>query len=619
MAQRSLLLGLLLSSLPTSTAYLPSGKQERRSIRLADQAEPPMAPTLEQASQRLFLTVLDNSPGTSGTGLSSTLNENDAPLRNGKLKLMPQPPPRPRLKNPAFGDVAVLRKQTASLLEHSATSNETDPASQGKRKLKRTFHYLMDAWAFSQQKDSVEQASKLLDAMESLPNILLDVRSYTKFINVIARSPTESAGKQADDVLAKMKTLGVRDQEIRPNTYSYTAVLEAHAHTGTKESAQRAQDLCDEIVLYYKEGQADIHPTSRAWNAAIIACGKAGQAYKAQAIFDQLQDLSDQFSKTPGKTPVEAPNAWNYNALISAWANAGDAGSALRAEQVLDRMEAAYANGNVQAKPTVVSYNAVIDAFAKSGDEGAASKAEAVLRHMEDLYEAGAQHLRPNARSFNSVINAWAKSREDEAATKAQDILDLMEKLHVQGNEEVRPDVHSFCSVINAWARSQQPRKAERAYNLLREMTRLYEAGNKHVRPNVIAYNAVMNACAFTSDDVIEQGRALEIAHNTLKEMEETLYAKPDQVTYGTFLRLCSHLPDCSTRQKVTEVLFRKCVKDGQVGSLVLSQIRTMVSDDVYERLVGRRMDEDVQMADLPKAWWCNVVEGKWRRKRSIQ
>ena len=170
-----------------------------------------------------------------------------------------------------------------------------------------------------------------------------------------------------------------------------------------------------------------------------------------------------------------------------------------------------------------------------------------------------------------------------------------------------------------AWARSQQPRKAERAYNLLREMTRLYEAGNKHVRPNVIAYNAVMNACAFTSNDVVEQGRAMEIAHATMREMDESPYAAPDQITYGTFLRLCAHLPDCSTRQKVTEVLFRKCVKEGQVGNLVLSQLKAMVSADVYERLVGRRIEENVQMTDLPKEWWCNVVEGKWRRKRSLR
>jgi hypothetical protein len=128
-----------------------------------------------------------------------------------------------------------------------------------------------------------------------------------------------------------------------------------------------------------------------------------------------------------------------------------------------------------------------------------------------------------------------------------------------------------------------------------------------------------MNACAFTSNEVNEQGRAMEIAHTTLKQMEEAPYANPDQVTYGTFLRLCAHMPDCSTRQKVTEVLFRKCAKEGQVGSLVLSQLKTMVADDVYERLVGRRIDEDTQMTDLPKEWWCNVVEGKWRRKRSMK
>ena len=40
----------------------------------------------------------------------------------------------------------------------------------------------------------------------------------------------------------------------------------------------------------------------------------------------------------------------------------------------------------------------------------------------------------------------------------------------------------------------------------------LFEAGNKHLRPNVVAVNAVLNACAFTSGDVLEQSRAIEIA-----------------------------------------------------------------------------------------------------------
>jgi len=127
------------------------------------------------------------------------------------------------------------------------------------------------------------------------------------------------------------------------------------------------------------------------------------------------------------------PNAYNYNALISAWAAAGNAETA---KQVLERMQRV-------VKPTVVSFNAVIDAYAKAGQ---AQAAEELLRHMMDDDDSLPS---PNTRSFNSVINAWAKSGEEGAATHAEELLDLMEKGYEEGNNDVRPDVHSFCTVIN--------------------------------------------------------------------------------------------------------------------------------------------------------------------------
>ena len=69
---------------------------------------------------------------------------------------------------------------------------------------------------------------------------------------------------------------------------------------------------------------------------------------------------------------------------------------------------------------------------------------------------------------------------------------------------------------------------------------------------------------------------------------------------------------------EIVEVLFKRCCRDGQVGNFVLQQLKAMSSEDVYEELVGRSIHEHVQMEDLPKDWWCNVVEGKWRRKRSL-
>lgn len=150
-------------------------------------------------------------------------------------------------------------------------------------------------------------------------------------------------------------------------------------------------------------------------------------------------------------------------------------------------------------------------------------------------------------------------------------------------------------------------------------MRRLYEEGNANLRPNVVAVNAVMNACAYTAGDLLGQSKAMEIAHRNFRDLEKSDYGKPDQVTYGTFLKVCAtQMPDCSTRQQLMEVIFKKCCRDGQVGNLVLQQMKAMGPPDVYERLVGRDIEEDIKMEDLPHEWWCNVVEGKWKRRRTL-
>ena len=170
-----------------------------------------------------------------------------------------------------------------------------------------------------------------------------------------------------------------------------------------------------------------------------------------------------------------------------------------------------------------------------------------------------------------------------------------------------------------AYARSSRPDKADRAYYLYQEMQDLYRRGNKSVRPNVVAGNAVMNACAFTIGDASHQARAVEIAQLILKDMESFDYMSPDQVTYGTFLKVCAtQMADSSNRQQIMEVILRKCIHDGQVGNLVLQQLRAMADPEHYHQLIGSSIDDEIRMEDLPKQWWCNVVEGKWRRRRSL-
>lgn len=308
--------------------------------------------------------------------------------------------------NPAMADTNFLRKRTTSLLE-LAQSDKYDAAlsSRGMKVERKTFNFLIDAWAFSGEEDAAVQALNLLKCMEEMgrsnPLLKPDVRSYTKVINAISRSGNLNAGEDADRILTSMESMyNSGDVTVKPNTFTYTAVMEAHANSGRPGSAQRVEELCEILVMKYKSGDPDVLPTARAFNAAIHAYGKAGDAERAQQVFDRMEELY-KFGAQDAK-----PKTINFNALISAWANCDDDGSAQRAGHVLDRMEFLFKGGSTDIMPTTVSYNAVIDAYAKSGEEDAPKKAQNILNHMTYLYESKENlNARPNTRSFNSVIN----------------------------------------------------------------------------------------------------------------------------------------------------------------------------------------------------------------------
>ncbi|VEU33597.1 unnamed protein product [Pseudo-nitzschia multistriata] len=547
-----------------------------------------------------------------------------------------------RKNNKAMKDISFLRKRTSTLLaltepESYLSGQQEAPhqqahLSRGMKINLNTFNFLIDGWAFSGESDACDKAMILLERMEEMyyrygedSPVCPDVRSYTKVINALSRSKHRDSANLAEQLLYKMEAMAESGENpsAKPNTFTYTAAIEAQSYSGIKGSPEKAEELLEKMIQKYQSGDPDVVPNARCFNAAISSYAKSalpGAAQHAEYLFERMDGLY--------MSGVEEakPNSFNYNSLITAWANCRDQEdengvcSARKAQEILERMEQCYAAGDESCKPTTVSYNAVIDAYAKSKQEEAAERAEQVLRRMGALYKEGAD-IQPNTRSFNTVINAWAKSGRADAAEKAQDLLDFMTNLYEDGNAAVRPDAHSFCTVINAFARSNQlTDKAERANNLFRSMMDAYEKDPKmsHLKPNVVAVNAVMNACAYTiQGDINEQNRAMEIAHNLLKILEDSDYGSADQITYGTFLKVCANqMPDCATRQQIMEVIFQNSARDGQVGNLVIQQLRAMGPPELYYRLTGHYIEEDIRMEDLPKEWWVNVVEGRWRKRK---
>lgn len=612
----------------------------------ADAQQASLTGNLRDASD-IMNQAVEHSPANGVTGADLANGEVDLEYEKEQLNQQMQKPPqrqknrqnvkKSRKNNKAMADPDFLRKRTETLNVHvlrmTKGGYDSSDLDAGTLKVdKRTFDWLIDAWAYSGEYDAADKALKLLSRMEELRDLNIagvapDAKSYTKVVNAIARSGRRDAGEQAEEILDRM----IRDTQydLRPNTYTYTYVIDAYARSPTPKSPHAAQRLIEEMERLRAAGDPDVRPTTRAWNSVIsawaqwkgeeMAWGHIGSgAERAEACLDIMEEWAD----TTGNEEVR-PNSYNYNSVISALAHSQDEGAASRAEKILERMENLHrTTGDEDVKPRTATYNAIIDAWAKSGEMDAANRAELLLAHMMELHETGQNlNAKPNVRSFNSVLNAWAKSGHPMAPEKASDVVMRMEDLNKNTDLQVSPDATSFATAINAYARSNRYEKAQSAYDIFMYMSGLHNrTGKKSLRPNNVVYNSVLNACAFTVGDLDEQSQAIEIANAMLKGLDESPYGKPDQVTYGTYLKVINNqMPPSEPRDQVVETLFRKCAKDGMVGEMVLRQLREMGLEEVYESLMGGQMWGETKLSDLPHEWTCNVIEGKRMRRRQFR
>ena len=270
---------------------------------------------------------------------------------------------------------------------------------------------------------------------------------------------------------------------------------------------------------------------------------------------------------------------------------------------------------------------AVIDCLAKSGHGiVGAVKAGQLLTKMEEIYdETGNASIKPSCQTYNNVISAWARSGTKCAYRKSEQTLFRMWKRYDSRISDVRPDISTFHGVMTAISRSKRRDKGQASLRMLRTMDKMYRAGNEDVRPNHYTYTSVLNSCAFTFEtDLRLNQKALDTAIFTLEELQESTYGSPDHVTYGMFLKACHNLIPSDQelrRRTVIEPVFLQCVKDGQVGEMVLKHLRTAAPKDLFQELVGSVTSQGmtVKIEDLPKEWRCNVREERFVPNRKYR
>lgn len=299
------------------------------------------------------------------------------------------------------------------------------------------------------------------------------------------------------------------------------------------------------------------------------------------------------------------PDSFSYSTVIDAITTTRSDNGVI-AEDVLGRMEKLCELHGGKTPDTAV-YNSLMNVYSTKGDNKSVQRTEALLHYMEESYLAGNENVKPNIISYNTALKAFSYARED-FTKNAEDLLNHLERLYRNKGAAIAPDTISYTTVISCYARSDVQWKSQIAQRILHQMVDAYKAGNLSAKPSIFPFNACLNACAYTFDQK-EKVDAFLVAVSTLVLLQE--YTKPDHTTYGTLLKAwCNLIPkDDERRQRVVKSVFTQCCKEGQVGTMVMQQLKYAASPDLYRELVGMDVKDDVKMASLPSHWSQNVKE----------
>jgi PPR repeat family/PPR repeat len=192
------------------------------------------------------------------------------------------------------------------------------------------------------------------------------------------------------------------NQDVKVDTISFNAVLDAWARSGDRVAPRRAEQILEHMDGLYRSGNKGVKP-----------------------------------------------DRYTYNTLINVWAKSGERGSAFRAESVLMAMEKRHRDGDQDFKPNTRTYTSVIDALAKSGESGAARRAEQILNNMISRYEAaGDPDVKPNVHTANAVCNACAFSKDDEDREEA---LQIAFRVYdwLANQSEMSPDSYTYTILLS--------------------------------------------------------------------------------------------------------------------------------------------------------------------------
>ena len=464
-----------------------------------------------------------------------------------------------------------------------------------------TWNSVLEAHAKSKSKDSVQNATRLLQEMTECNYLHPDKVTMSLMMIALTRSAhrgDKKAGKQAMLILDRMEAQNANGlEQLKPDTFTYTQIIHCIARSEDPECYAMAMDVFSRMKELRLAGRDDLKPDIATLNAVLLAIKNSNEGPEAcERFLKSMEGSSD---------PAAAPNAISYSTVISAWSKSRDKNRAERAIQLLERMEQ---DSNVQ--PNTVAYSSVLDVLAKSDDPKAVQRSLKILQDMEKRYSTD-RTVRPNAYTYSSVMESITNNpRKELIASQAENLLSKMIKMTSSLERDNTSYTIVFNNAIKAIEKSLEKNKAQKAKSILALMKTLDESGKLSVHPTVRTYNAIIRCCSFTTGSNGEKRQAFDIALDAFMEVRNDQSIKLDSYTYPTIFKACQMLlRKEETDYEAVKLLFYFCTQDGLVDGLILRNLKSYLPGKVLHSIVGYdRLDS------LPKDWSRNAknrIQGK--------
>ena len=130
-------------------------------------------------------------------------------------------------------------------------------------------------------------------------------------------------------------------------------------------------------------------------------------------------------------------------------------------------------------------------------------------------------------------------------------------------SHSIDPDIRTYNSLIQAWAYSNEIEKARKAFSIFRRIT-YADTQSYDRRSYMFLYNSVLQACALTNTTYsIEMSEAITISFDIFIKLEASRNMKPNELIYGTMLKVVGNLLISKDRNKMAISIFLKCKEAG--------------------------------------------------------